>query len=76
MLEYQRDRIQLISYTSSSSSYSLSSDQSDSGSKKLKPERVKKFLEGMRGFAPESELDRRLMLGVIERDRPVQLRKE
>ena len=38
----------------------------DEGEKR-EPVRVKKFLDGILDFVPENELDRRLLLGIVER---------
>ena len=68
MLDYQRDRLPVFSDTSSSDG----GRRDDEGIKvdastKYKPVRTKVLLEGLRNFVPETELDRKLLLGIIER---------
>ena len=69
MLDYQRDRLPVLS---DASSYD-GGRRDDKGiqvdaSTKYKPVRTKVLLEGLRNFVPETELDRKLLLGIIERE--------
>ena len=76
MLDYQRDRLPVLSDTSSSDG----GRRDDNGIKvdvstKYKPGPMKVLLEGLTNFAPETELDRKLLLGIIEREQPTKKTK-
>ena len=74
MLYYQRDRLPAFS-DSSSSSGNEGASEADNETEfdvglKYKSKRIKNFLESLRGFQPKTELDRQLLLGIIERGEP------
>ena len=73
MLDYQRDRVPVLFDSSSSDGGGGKGDDegiSALASSKYKPGRIKALLEGLRDFKPETELDRKLLLGIIEREEP------
>lgn len=67
MLEYQRSRLPDASKLNTSSS-SVDSNLDVDESEKRSGKRVRHFLEDMHGFTAETELDVRLLLGLLVRD--------
>lgn len=70
LLAWQRDRLPAL-YLDSEDEGDLSTSGGDDFAAQAKrdPKHVKGFMKQMKEFAPETDLDRRLLRGVIDRDR-------
>ena len=64
LLGYQRDRLMTLADSEHSDDFSEFDFEG-----KRKPRRVKMVLKGLKNFEPQTELDFKLLLGVLERDK-------
>lgn len=69
MIDYQRDRHPAFASTSDGASSDDWSKKGflDSAIDKIQPTRIKSFLEGLKDFRVETELDGKLLLGLLQR---------
>ena len=72
MLDYQRDRLPNLNDLSASSVSGDDTDIEVDARTKYSPERVKGLISSLQDFVPVTELDHKLLLGIIERDEPQQ----
>ena len=70
MLDYQRDRLPNLNDLSASAASGDDIDTEVDAITKHSPKRVKRLLSSLQDFVPVTELDHKLLLGIIERGEP------
>ena len=74
MLRYQRDRIPTYESTEDENPSEPEADHINYDPRK--PVEIQKFLDSLREFEPQTDLDRRLLQGVLEREKTPKIRKQ